>query len=32
LTLPAFRRLIQKCLMLFTGTCPICKNVIFDDS
>ena len=32
LTLPAVRRWIQKCLMLYTGICPICGNIIFDDS
>ena len=32
LTLPAVRRWIQKNLMLYTGICPICNNVIFDSS
>ena len=32
LTLPAVRRLIQKYLMLYSGICPICNAVIFDDS
>jgi SRSO17 transposase len=32
LTLPAVRRLIQKCLILYRGICPICNTVIFDDS
>jgi len=32
LTLPAVRRLIQKWLMLYTGICPTCKNIIFNDS
>jgi SRSO17 transposase len=32
LTLPAVRRLIQKCLMLYRGICPVCNTFIFDDS
>lgn len=32
LTLPAVRRWIQKCLMQYTGICPICRSNIFNDS